>query len=63
MATNRTKIDWAYKQASNIAVMVMTSPTSHPETVRKIAAILRRVARQAVTRHQRLQDYIEDGLN
>lgn len=43
MSTNRTKIDWAYKQATRIAVQVITSAADErPRMVRHIAAVLRR---------------------
>jgi hypothetical protein len=46
MSTNRTKIDWAYKQAERIVWMGedVSEPKDRPELVRAIAAILRREA-------------------
>lgn len=48
MSTNRTKIDWAYKQAQRIVVQTVTSAADQrPRLVRHIAAVLRRAARRA----------------
>lgn len=44
MSGNRTKTDWAYKQAQKIVLKVRTSSDGYA-TVREVAAILRRVSR------------------
>lgn len=59
MSGNRTKTDWAYKQAQKIqqqvADLVWYTPhdrikTARAENVRKIAGVLRRVVRNAYQR-------------
>lgn len=45
MSTNRTKIDWAYKQACKIAMKVRTASDSRV-AIREIAAILRRIEKR-----------------
>jgi len=42
MSTNRTKTDWAYKQAQRIIVLARTGPADSVMT-RQVASLLRRV--------------------
>lgn len=47
MSTNRTKIDWAYKQAQKIMAMGESSaPMERNDLIRAIAAILRLAKRR-----------------
>jgi hypothetical protein len=47
MSTNRTKIDWAYKQAQKLIVLTRTGPADNVLT-RQVAAVLRRAHRRGV---------------
>ena len=46
MATNRTKIDWAYNQAKRIIEMGEDSRGDRADLTRAIAAVLRRAERK-----------------
>jgi hypothetical protein len=65
VSTNRTKIDWAYRQAERIVDTVCDDTSQdydHSEAVRKVAAILRRVEKRGRAYQQRIEkekNYIE----
>jgi hypothetical protein len=52
MSTNRTKIDWAYRQAQKIAITVASinpaNITERPTALRFIAGILRQAERRGI---------------
>jgi hypothetical protein len=71
MSTNRTKIDWAYKQAKQIqqevaAIVWFTSPDSlqirRAQNVRKIAGSLRRAEKRGRVQGMRSTEPIRDRL-
>ena len=59
MSTNRTKIDWTYKQAERVILLANSDHVASSSLKRKVAAILRRVERRGAKQGHALAQHFE----
>lgn len=60
MSTNRTKTDWAYKQALKITNSIRFGDQWSPEIVRRVAAIVRKAERRGAKAESQIHDDFAD---